>query len=163
MSADTESDVWERAVCAFCGAVLGGVAGFAVEMLRAATVGAPMSIAVVGIFVLIGAVLGLWIGFAIANGIVALCSFLVGWLSALSPEAWFFRDGSTVDWKNWAVPTSVEAQDRFLDLLTATVCEVAVDANASEPSFLQYAKRTDVVRGRSGVQWTFRSLGKKNL
>jgi hypothetical protein len=58
MSADTESDVWERAVCAFCGAVLGGVAGFAVEMLRAATVGAPMSIAVVGIFVLIGAVLG---------------------------------------------------------------------------------------------------------
>jgi hypothetical protein len=50
-----------------------------------------------------------------------------------------------------------------LDLLTATGCEVAVDANASEPSFLQYSKRTDVVRGRSGVQWTFGSLGKKNL
>ena len=62
-----------------------------------------------------------------------------------------------------SVPTSVEAQDRFLDLLTATGCEVAVDANALEPSFLQYAKRTDVVRGRSGVQWTFGSLGKKNL
>ena len=62
-----------------------------------------------------------------------------------------------------SVPTSVEAQDRFLDLFTATGCEVAVDANASEPSFLQYAKRTDVVRGRSGVQWTFGSLGKKNL
>ncbi len=61
------------------------------------------------------------------------------------------------------VPTSVEAQDRFLDLLTATGCEVAVDANASKPSFLQYSKRTDVVRGRSGVQWTFGSLGKKNL
>ncbi len=58
---------------------------------------------------------------------------------------------------------SVEAQDRFLDLLTASGCEVAVDANASEPSFLQYSKRTDVVRGRSGVQWTFGSLGKKNL
>jgi len=57
----------------------------------------------------------------------------------------------------------VEAQDRFLDLLTATECEVAVDANASEPSFLQYSKRTDVVRGRSGVEWTFGSLGKKNL
>jgi hypothetical protein len=62
-----------------------------------------------------------------------------------------------------SVPTSVEAQDCFLDLLTATGCEVAVDANASEPSFLQYSKRTDVVRGRSGVQWTFGSLGKKNL
>ena len=62
-----------------------------------------------------------------------------------------------------SVPTSVEAQDRFLDLLTTTGCEVAVDANASEPSFLQYAKRTDIVRGRSGVQWTFGSLGKKNL
>ena len=62
-----------------------------------------------------------------------------------------------------SVPTSVEAQDRFLDLLTATGCEVAVDANASEPSFLQYSKRADVVRGRSGVQWTFGSLGKKNL
>lgn len=62
-----------------------------------------------------------------------------------------------------SVPTSVEAQDGFLDLLTATGCEVAVDANASEPSFLQYSKRTDVVRGRSGVQWTFGSLGKKNL
>jgi hypothetical protein len=58
---------------------------------------------------------------------------------------------------------SVEAQDRFLDLLTATRCEVAVDPNASEPSFLQYSKRTDVVRGRSGVQWTFGSLGKKSL
>jgi hypothetical protein len=58
---------------------------------------------------------------------------------------------------------SVEAQDRFLDLLTASGCEVAVDANASEPSFLQYSKRTDVIRGRSGVQWTFGSLGKKNL
>ena len=62
-----------------------------------------------------------------------------------------------------SVPTSVEAQDRFLDLLTATGCEVAVDANASEPSLLQYSTRTDVVRGRSGVQWTFGSLGKKNL
>ena len=62
-----------------------------------------------------------------------------------------------------SVPTSVEAQDRFLDLLTATGCEAAVDADASEPSFLQYSKRTDVVRGRSGVQWTFGSLGKKDL
>jgi len=62
-----------------------------------------------------------------------------------------------------SVPTSIEAQDRFLDLLTATVCEVAVDANASEPSFLQYSKRTDVVRGRSGAQWTLGSLDKKNL
>ena len=35
-----------------------------------------------------------------------------------------------------SVPTSVEAQDRFLDLLTATACEAAVDANASEPSLL---------------------------
>jgi hypothetical protein len=61
-----------------------------------------------------------------------------------------------------SVPTSVEAQDRFLDLLAATVCETAVDANASEPSFLQYAKRTDVVRGRSSVQWAFGGLGKKN-
>ena len=60
----------------------------------------------------------------------------------------------------WA---SVEAQDRFLDLLTASACEGAVDANASEPSFLQHAKRTDIVRGRSGEQWTFGSLGKKNL
>src|SRR5688572_31122358 len=64
---------------------------------------------------------------------------------------------------NSSVPTSVEAQDRFLDLLTATGCEVAVDANASEPGLLQYSKRTDVVRGRSGVQWTLRSLGQKNL
>jgi hypothetical protein len=40
-----------------------------------------------------------------------------------------------------SVPTSIEAQDRFLDLLTATVCEVAVDANASEPGFLQYSTR----------------------
>jgi len=61
------------------------------------------------------------------------------------------------------VPNSVQAQHRFLDLLTATGCEVAVDANASEPSFLQYSKLTDVVRGRSRVQWTFGSLGKKNL
>src|SRR5918999_4499740 len=61
-----------------------------------------------------------------------------------------------------SVLASVEAHDRFLDLLTATGCEVAVDANASEPSFLQYSKRTEVVRGRSGVQWTFGSLGKKN-
>ena len=38
-----------------------------------------------------------------------------------------------------SVPTSVEAQDRFRDLFTATGCEVAVDANASEPSFLQYS------------------------
>ena len=30
-----------------------------------------------------------------------------------------------------SVPTSVEAEDRFLDLLTATGCEAAVDANAS--------------------------------
>ena len=39
-----------------------------------------------------------------------------------------------------SVPTSVEAQDRFLDLLTATGCEAAVDANASEPSFLKHSK-----------------------
>ena len=58
---------------------------------------------------------------------------------------------------------SVEAQDRFLDLLTATGCEVTVDADASEPSFLQYSKRTHVVRGRSGVQWPFGGLGKMNL
>src|SRR6186997_129499 len=60
-------------------------------------------------------------------------------------------------------PASVETQDRFLDLLTATGCEAAVDANALEPSFLQYSKRTDVVRGRSGVHGTFGSLCKKNL
>jgi hypothetical protein len=77
MSADTESDIWERAVCAFCGALLGGVVGLVVEMLHATTVGAPMSISVVGIFVLIGIVLGLWIGSAVANGVVALCSFLL--------------------------------------------------------------------------------------
>jgi hypothetical protein len=59
-----------------------------------------------------------------------------------------------------AVTTSIEAQDRSLDLLTAAGCEV-VDANASEPSFLQYSRRTDVVRGRSGVQWAFGSLSKK--
>jgi len=103
MSADTESDIWERAVCAFCGALLGGVVGLVVEMLHATTVGAPMSISVVGIFVLIGIVLGLWIGSAVANGVVALCSFLLGWFSALTPETWFFRDGSPVDWKNWVV------------------------------------------------------------
>ena len=62
-----------------------------------------------------------------------------------------------------SVPASVEAHDRFLDLLTATACEAAVDANASEPSFLQDSKRTDVVRGRPGVQWTLGGLGKKNL
>ena len=44
---------------------------------------------------------------------------------------------------------SVEAHDRFLDLLTPTVCVAAVDPNASEPGFLQYAKRTDIVRGSS--------------
>ena len=71
-------------------------------------------------------------------------------------------DTPPYDDTNGSVPASVEAQDRFLDLLTAAGCEV-VDANASEPSFLQYSKRTDVVRGRSGVQWTFGSLGKKNL
>lgn len=60
-----------------------------------------------------------------------------------------------------ALPQS--RQDRFLDLLTATACEVTVDANASEPSFLQDSKRTEVVRGRSGVQWTLGSLCKKNL
>jgi hypothetical protein len=59
--------------------------------------------------------------------------------------------------------TSVEAQDRFLDLLTATGCEVAVDANAPEPSLLPHSKRTQVVRSRSGVEWAFGSLGKKNL
>jgi hypothetical protein len=42
--------------------------------------------------------------------------------------------------------TLVEAQDRFLDLLTATGCEVAVDADAPEPSFLQYSKRTPDAR-----------------
>jgi hypothetical protein len=73
------------------------------------------------------------------------------------------QDRPPFDDTHSSVPTSVEAQDRFLDLLTATGCEVAVDANASEPSFLQYSKRTDVVRGRSGVQWAFGSLGKKNL
>jgi hypothetical protein len=62
-----------------------------------------------------------------------------------------------------SVPTSVVAQDRFLDLLTAAACEVAVDANASETGFLQDSKRGDVVRGRSGVQWTFGSLGQKKL
>src|SRR5204863_668121 len=62
-----------------------------------------------------------------------------------------------------SVPTSVEAQDRFLDLLTATGCEAAVDANASEPSFLQHSKRTDVVRGRPGIHGTLGSLGKNNL
>jgi hypothetical protein len=72
-------------------------------------------------------------------------------------------DTPSYDDAHSSVPTSVEAQDRFLDLLTATGCEVAVDANASEPSFLQYSKGSDVVRGRSGVQWTFGSLGKKNL
>src|SRR4051794_12455424 len=60
-------------------------------------------------------------------------------------------------------PTSVEAQDRFLDLLTATVCETAVDADASEPSFLQHSKRGDVVRGRAGVHRSVGSLGKDNL
>jgi hypothetical protein len=59
-----------------------------------------------------------------------------------------------------SVPTSVEAQDRFLDLLTATRCEVAVDANASKPRFLQDSKRDDVVRGRTGVQRTFGSLSR---
>ena len=62
------------------------------------------------------------------------------------------EDTPPYDTTHSSVPTSVEAQDRFLDLPTATWCEVAVDANALEPSFLQYAKRTDVVRGRSGVQ-----------
>jgi hypothetical protein len=33
--------------------------------------------------------------------------------------------------------TSVEAQDRFLDLLAAAECEVAVDPDASKPGFLQ--------------------------
>jgi hypothetical protein len=33
----------------------------------------------------------------------------------------------------------VEAQDRFLDLLTATGCEVTVDADASEACFFQYS------------------------
>src|SRR3954454_5190029 len=60
-------------------------------------------------------------------------------------------------------PTSVEAQDRFLDLLTATVCEAAVDANASEPSLLQHSKRSDVVRGRAGVHRSFGSLCKNDL
>ena len=69
-------------------------------------------------------------------------------------------DTPPYDDTNGSVPASVEAQDRFLDLLTAAGCEV-VDANASEPSFLQYSKRTDVVRGCSGVQWAFGSLGKK--
>src|SRR5215210_9382097 len=64
---------------------------------------------------------------------------------------------------NSSVRTSVEAQDRFLDLLAAAGREVAVDANASEAGFLQYSKRPDVVRSRSSVQWTFGSLGKKNL
>src|SRR3954451_8976803 len=58
---------------------------------------------------------------------------------------------------------SVEAQDRLLDLLTATEREAAVDANAPEPSFLEHAKRTEVVGGGSRVHWTLRSLGKKNL
>jgi hypothetical protein len=62
-----------------------------------------------------------------------------------------------------SVPTSVEAQDRFLDLLTATACEAAVDANASEPSLLQHSKRSDVVRGRAGVHRSFGSLCENNL
>ena len=65
--------------------------------------------------------------------------------------------------RDWWADQSVESQDRLLDLLTATGCEAAVDADASEPSFLQYSKRTDVVRGRSSVHRTFCSLGKKNL
>ena len=68
-----------------------------------------------------------------------------------------------VDDTHSSVPTSVEAQDCFLDLLTATVCEAAVDTNAPEPSFLQDSKRADVVRGRSGIHGTLGSLGKNNL
>ena len=62
-----------------------------------------------------------------------------------------------------SVPPSVEAQDRFLDLLTVAGCEAAVDANASEPSLLQHSKRSDVVRGRAGVHRSFGSLCKNNL
>ena len=47
--------------------------------------------------------------------------------------------------RNAVSPPSVEAHDRFLDLLIATVCEAAIDPDAPEPGFLQHSKRTEVV------------------
>ena len=58
---------------------------------------------------------------------------------------------------------SVEPQDRLLDLLPATACEVAIDADAPEPGLFENPQRRRVVRCRAGEEWSFGGHGQEAL
>jgi len=100
--AEGQAALLGQAAFALVGAVLGALLGVAFEVLRILVGGTSgISLVVVGIFCVLGALIGGLSQRAVVSGVEGLASFYVGLLSAFAPEHWVGRDRSPVDWPRW--------------------------------------------------------------